>query len=325
MKRTAGIVVATVALVLAALGHTGLPGVADGPGAASASPRTSGASSAARWLAAAQNRDGGFGATRKARSSTMFTTWAALGLAAAGRNPHDVRRGRRPSPVAYLRSRARSIRSTPELERTILVLAAAGSPPTRFRGRNLVRELRRKRSRNGSFRKQVNLTAFGILALRAAKQSRASQRPSTRWLRGSQNSDGGWGIAASARSDTDSTAAAIQALAATGGRRSRAVRRGVSFLRRAQHRSGGYGIYRGDGPNSQSTAWAIQGLRAAGVSPRRVRRSGRSPLRYLAARRARDGHYRYSSSSDQTPVWVTSQVLMALRGKSFPLRRVSRR
>jgi hypothetical protein len=34
-----------------------------------------------------------------------------------------------------------------------------------------------------------------------------------------------------------------------------------------------------------------------------------------------DGSYRYSTRYATTPVWVTAQVLPALAGKPFPLRR----
>ena len=129
--------------------------------------RAGGAGSATHWLERAQNPDGGFGPSSGARSSAAITGWAVLGLESAGRNPLDVRRGGH-SPIGYLRSQAGGLRSTGDLERTILALEGAGVSPRRFGGRDLVAELRRRRSRSGSFEGQVNLTAFGILALRAA-------------------------------------------------------------------------------------------------------------------------------------------------------------
>ena len=132
--------------------------------------RAGGAASARHWLERAQNPDGGFGVSPNAASSPAITGWAALGLESAGRNPLDVRRGGR-SPIDYLRSQAGDLRSTGDLERTILALEGAGVDPRGFGGRDLVAELRRRRSRSGSFEGQVNLTAFGILALRAAGAS----------------------------------------------------------------------------------------------------------------------------------------------------------
>ena len=106
-------------------------------------------------------------AARGQASSQLFTGWSALGLAAAGRNPRDVARGRGPAITTYLR-RAGSIGNTGELERTILVLKASGLSPRRFRGRDLVAELMTRRRADGSWQGNVALTAFGVFALRAA-------------------------------------------------------------------------------------------------------------------------------------------------------------
>ncbi len=281
-----------------------------------------GAGSAVGWMERVQNPDGGFPASPGDGSSVAITGWVALGLEAAGHNPLDVRAGGR-SPIAYLRSELERVNSTGDLERTILALEGAGVSARRFGGRDLVGELRRRRSRSGSFEGQVNLTAFGILALRAAGAPASGQGRSAAWLRGAQNADRGWGFRAGAGSDPDSTGAALQGLAAAAGHGA-ATRRGVSYLRRAQNRGGGFSLAGSGGSNSQSTAWAVQGLIAAGADPGATRKGGRSPLDYLAARQVGDGHYRYSSASDQTPVWVTGQALLAIERKALPLRAVAR-
>jgi energy-coupling factor transport system substrate-specific component len=281
-----------------------------------------GRASARAWLERAQNGDGGFGASPGASSGAAITGWAVLGLESAGRNPLDVRHGG-PSPIGYLRSQAGGLRSTGDLERTTLALEGAGVSPHRFGGRDLVAELRRRRSRGGSFEGEVNLTAFGILALRAAGASASALARSSAWLRDAENSDGGWGFQPRAASDPDSTGAALQGLAAASVR-GRAIRRGASYLRRAQRADGGFALAESGPTNSQSTAWAVQGLIAAGADPAGMRTSGRSPFDYLANRQAGDGHYRYSSSSDQTPVWVTGQALLAVNRKAFPLAVVPR-
>ena len=144
---------------------------------------------------------------------------------------------------------------------------------------------------------------------------------SASWLRSQQNDDGGWGFAAGAASDPDSTGAVLQALAASGKRQG--IRAGTRYLRSVQRPGGGFALASG-AVNSQSTAWAVQGLIAAGVSPATVRKGGGSALSYLAGTQTTDGHYRYSHSSDQTPVWVTGQALAAVSGKAFPLAPVPR-
>jgi energy-coupling factor transport system substrate-specific component len=284
--------------------------------------RAGDAASARHWLERVQNPDGGFGASPDDASSAAITGWAVLGLESAGRSPLDLRHGG-PSPIGYLRSQAAGLRSTGDLERTILALEGAGVNPRRFGGRHLVAELRKRRSGSGSFDGQVNLTAFGILALRAAGAPPSVVARSAAWLREAENGDGGWGFQPQAGSDPDSTGATLQALAAAGGR-GRATVRGASYLRRAQRADGGFALAESGPTNSQSTAWAVQGLIAAGSNPAAVRTNGRTPLDYLAHQQAGDGHYRYSSSSDQTPVWVTGQALLAVNRKAFPLAAVPR-
>ena len=282
-----------------------------------------GGTAAARWLDRAQSRDGGFGAEPHGSASAAMTGWAMLGLEASGRNPLDVRRAGH-SPIDYLRETAGQLRTTGDLERTALALEGAGVSPRGFAGRDLVAELRRRRSASGSLEDQVNLTAFGILALRGAGARPSLLKRSSAWLRRAQNGDGGWGFRRRAASDPDSTGAALQGLAAGGGRGGRAIATGASYLRRAQRPDGGFALAGSRSSNTQSTAWAVQGLVAAGVDPAGVRARRHSPFDFLAKRQAADGHYRYSSTSDQTPIWVTGQALLAVERAPFPLAAVPR-
>jgi energy-coupling factor transport system substrate-specific component len=275
----------------------------------------------AAWLLReAQGEDGGFGFAPGEESSPAMSGWAVLGLEAAGINPRDLDRGDA-TPISYLAGTLGEIRTTGDLERTILVLRGAGLDPRRFHGHDLVARLLARRGGNGSWGGQVNPTAFGILALESAGVTNGNSR-SAAWLRSSQNDDGGWGFAPGTPSDPDSTGAVLQALAAAGKRAG--IRPAVAYLRGAQRPGGGFALSSSGPVNAQSTAWAVQGLVAAGVSPGSVRKGGRSPLDYLSSVQAPDGHYRYSSSSDQTPVWVTGQALMAVNGVAFPLATVPR-
>jgi energy-coupling factor transport system substrate-specific component len=284
------------------------------PGAARAQ-----ASQSSAWLARSQNSDGGFGATLEYPSSPAMTGWVMLGLEASGRNPLDVRSGGK-TPISYLRSEIERLRSPGDLERTILALRGSGLDPRAFAGTDLVAALRRKRDRDGSVEEQVNLTAFFVLAMRAAGAEPGGLGGPLGWLRRVQNGDGGWGFRPQAPSDPDSTGAALQALAAAGagGRSSSA---GVRWLRRAQRPDGGYALATNGVVNAQSTAWAVQGLVAAGSGGGALR----DALDHLARLRAGDGHYRYSRASDQTPVWVTAQALLAVERRPFPLEPVARR
>jgi len=266
------------------------------------------------WLGSVQNSDGGFGPSSGDDSSVVTTSWAILGLAAAGVNAYDLPARGTTTPIAYLRANSDAISSTGDIARTIMALRSAGVDPRRFGDRNLVIELLERRRANGSYEGWPNATAFAVIALRQAGVEGGTGR-STDWLRQRQNDDGGWGATVGAPSDADTTGAVLQAV---GGERT--VRRAVSFLRRAQRPSGGFPLGGSGGTvNTQTTGWAIQGLIAAGLNPARFRRDKRSAAEYLAQLQQTDGHFRYSAASDQTPVWVTASVLVAAAAERFPI------
>jgi energy-coupling factor transport system substrate-specific component len=297
---------------------------------AAAAPRADaagGVRAAVRYIERAQNTDGGFGPAPGQRSSQLISGWAVIGLEAGGRHPLEVRRAGR-TPVDFIRAHARTLSDTGEVERTILVLRGAGLDPRRFAGRDLVQQLLAARHTDGSFAGRVNITAFGVLALRAAGRSARSRAitRAARWLARQRNSDGGYSFARrGGTSDSDDTGAVLQALAAADRRRSRPVRRAVSWLRRAQNSDGGFGQFSRSPSNAQSTAWAAQGLVAARLNPSRFRHGAtRSPLAYLSSLQQSDGSFRYSRTSAQTPVWVTAQVIAALRQKALPIRAIHR-
>ena len=271
------------------------------------------------YLLAAQNSDGGFGGAPGQASSQLFSGWAALGLAAAGEHPQDIRRGGQ-SLIAYLERGVGTLSDPGSLERTILDAGAAGLNPASFGGHDLVRGLERQIAGDGSVSEQTNLTAFAVLALRAAGVTPRARTLS--WLVRQEDHDGGFNYAtAGAVSDVDDTGAALEALAGAPGAAAARVRaRAIDFIRSQQDPDGGFPAGAGEGSNAQSTAWAVQGLVAAGVDPAALRRAGpASPLQYLRSLIAPDGHVRYSRSNDQTPTWVTAEAMLALAAKPLPL------
>jgi prenyltransferase beta subunit len=270
------------------------------------------------YLTAAQHADGGWGATPGGGSAPLYTSWAALALAAQGEDLKTLRRPGGKTVLDYLRPTVKGLRDGGDIERTILVLGAAGVSPRTFGGRDLVRALVARRRRSGSIDGLVNHTAFGILALKAAH---ASLGRSPAWLARQADRDGGFNFASrGGASDSDDTGAAIQALVTAGKRRSRTVKNAVAFLVRTQAADGGFSATKGGPSNAQSTAFAIQGLIAARRDPNTLRHGGRTPLQYLRTLTAPDGSVRYSRSNAQTPVWVTAQAQLAFSGKAFPLR-----
>lgn len=283
--------------------------------AASLSPELS-------YLTSAQNTDGGFGATRGQGSSELYTAWAAMGLAAAGRNPAGVRRDGH-SVLDSLRAQVSTLGGLGDDERTILAARVCGASAYSFAGRDLVAEVLRARDSDNSFDHQVNLTAFAIFALRAVGHSPGFGpiREAAGWIEHQQNYDGGFSFdAGGSASDVDDTAAALQALADAGARNRRILGAAAGYLIRSQNLDGGFPQQYGGQSNAQSTAWAIQGLIAAGYNPGAIRRRGsRSPVGYLESLLAPGGSIRYSRTGAQTPVWVTAQALIALAGRVFPV------
>jgi hypothetical protein len=300
-RSPAPIVASAIALALV----LSLPSVA-----AAATP----AKRAETYLLRAQNKDGGFGAGPKLGSSPLYTGWTGLGLGSAGRNPRDVKRRGGRSAAAYVVRGSASLRDIGEIERTVLFARVAGMDPRNFGGRNLLAEIEKRRRGDGSISGFVSYTTFGILALRASGASAGSA--TVRWLVGSQNGDGGFGVARASSSDSDMTGAALQALATVGRANSRAAKQAASWLRVNQNDDGGFGQFKGRDSNSQSTSYAIQGLVAAGGGSGATASSARA---YLVRLQRSDGSVAYSSSSAQTPVWVTAQALMALNGKPLPI------
>lgn len=275
--------------------------------------RAAGTDEAANWLEAAQSADGGFGSAPSSESSAALTSWAMLGLEAAGRNPFDVTGATAKSPIDYLSGHLDEVSSPGDLARTIVALEGAGADPRSFAGRDLVSALLKRRAENGSYAGWPGTTSFAVIALRAAGADEGLDS-TVSWLNKVQNDDGGWGDVPGQPSNADVTGSVMQALPET-----KAAQAGLSYLRKHQRPNGGFALGAGGGVNAQSTAWAVQGMIAVGADPAKVSDGGNSALDYLAARQAGDGHYRYSESSDQTPVWVTGQVLVAVSGESLPI------
>jgi prenyltransferase beta subunit len=319
------VVLVLVALVLAAGAVLAFGAVLNGS-RQSAPPRALRAGAALApelaYLAGAQNADGGFGAARGQASTELYTAWAAIGLAAAGRNPLALR-SHGHTVLDAIRAEAGSLQGAGDLERTILALHACGvSTHALGPAGDPVRRLLGMRAGDGSFGHLSNLTAFAILALRAAGERAGDTvvRGAARWLARQQDGDGGFGFATRGEgSDVDDTAAVVQALAAAGVR-GRTLARAATYLVRAQNPDGGFPQQSAGASNAQSTAWAIQGLTAAGRNASRLTRDGsRSPLAYLQSLLAPDGSVRYSRTGSQTPVWVTAQALTGLAARPLPI------
>ncbi len=250
------------------------------------------------YLESRQASNGGF-AEPGGSTSPQLTAWAVLGLRAAGASP-------RPATLSYLQSHESDLADATDVELAAMAESALGAHPNR-----LLARIAQLEHRSGAIGPNVNSTIWGIMALRQA--GRHAPRTAVRYILRHQARSGGWSWYAGVQPDSNDTAAAVEALRATGVR-GRPIRRALAYLRRLRNRDGGFELTPGRGSDAQSTGWAIQAFRAAGKSP------PQGSLAYLKRLRRPDGSFRYSRRYVTTPVWVTAQVLPALARKPFPLR-----
>ncbi|MFI0236431.1 prenyltransferase/squalene oxidase repeat-containing protein [Streptomyces sp. NPDC016845] len=138
---------------------------------------------------------------------------------------------------------------------------------------------------DGVWRQSLALVAQDTVGVKPAEKAVA-------WLAGQQCEDGGFaafraepGKACDAKAmlDSNSTAAAVQALAAVGGRDGE-VAKGVDWLKKKQNGDGGWGYNPGGDSDANSTSVVIGALAAAGEKPADVKSgTGKSGLDALAS------------------------------------------
>ena len=242
--------------------------------------------------------------TQSGGSSQLATGWALLGLAAAGTKPG-------PAALAYVKRGLGSLTAIGDVERTVLVVRAAGQDPRKFGGRNLIDDILRHRRSDGSFDGYVSYTSFAIFALRRSGASPKTVTSAARWIERHQNSDGGFNVGGRGASGIDDTASAVQALKLAG--RTAAARRGATFLARQQNAQ-----RRLPADPQRRAERAVDGVRrpglvAAGGHEGAVKK-GQAYIRSLTEP---NGLVRYSRTGRQTPVWVSAQALMALHRRTF--------
>ncbi|MFF7649443.1 prenyltransferase/squalene oxidase repeat-containing protein [Streptomyces sp. NPDC007983] len=182
---------------------------------------------------------------------------------------------------------------------------------------------------DGVWRQSLALLAQDAVGVKPAKSA-------IDWLAGQQCADGGF---AAYRADTgkacdpkkgeftDATSAAMQALAAVGGR-SAAVEKGVGWLKRSQNEDGGWGMNPGGTSDANSTSAAVGALAATGLDPAEVAAaaSGKTPYDALlglqldcSAKAGQRGAFAYTSGKGKPAAndLATVSAALATRGSGF--------
>ena len=185
--------------------------------------------------------------------------------------------------------------------------------PYAFGGRNLVASLRTKIASNGRIGLYQNSTYWGVLALRAANSPVPTA--SLNFIRSAQQSNGGYSWQGGAAPDSNDTAAAVMALRSSSiPCEWNAVTHAYSYMHALQRSDHGYALTasRRRPTASRPPGWCRPAESAACPN------SG--ALSYLFARQLPSGAFNYQPGRTVTPAWVTSQVLPATNGRSYPIR-----
>ncbi len=264
------------------------------PPAGGALPQLAPAKAAAQWLAGQLTPQGYVASTvTPSQPDLSSTVQVSLALAAANTDPAGAR-----AAFGFMATQVDNYVTVDgsdgpgQLALLILDAHALGVDPTDVDGSNLVGRLlateqtsgpdaglfgSQDPTNDGAFRQGLSLAALGAAGV-------AAPGPAVQWLEDQQCPNGGWTSYQSVDNpctgdpadyegpDTNSTALALEGLAAQRALRAPAAASATAFLAAAQDPDGGFGYY----PNAayapgtsdpDSTALVIQGILALGESP----------------------------------------------------------
>ena len=284
-------------------------------------PALAGAPEAVAWLRARQNPDGGFAGDSGSASDSSATIEAIFAGVAGGENPAGWARDGN-TPITFLEGRANSALAKPgDNAKLILAVVAARRNPRAFGGVDLVASLETKLG--GAKAGTIFEQSLAILALKATR--RPIPAPAVDWLASLQLGDGSWswnGDTAPGSGDSNTTALAIQALVAAGGRAA-AVNKALGYLHGIQNKDGGFPYQKpsvqGTDTDANSTAYAIQAIIAAGGNPAGADWTveGNTPLSTLAAHQLKSGAFTWQTAAPADNFLATTQAVPALAGKAI--------
>ena len=173
------------------------------------------ASTGVGYVTAHQRPDGGFAETA-GTSSAELTAWAVLGLRATGGGANQ-------SALSYLVAHEAGLTDLTDVELAAMAETVLGRRPER-----LLARIRAAEKPSGRIGPNVNSTVWGVLALRQAGEK--PPRVAIRYILRAQRRSGGWGWSPGGAPDSNDTAAAVEALRASG-MRGAPIRRGLAYLR----------------------------------------------------------------------------------------------
>lgn len=271
------------------------------------------------WLRMQQQPDGSFPTAFGHPAGITLDVLQALIV--AGVDPATWRGAEKgPDVLSYLVKEAEAYATSPAATgKLVAALTAAGLDVQALNGFDAAAKLASFAEKDGALPEASTLAdqAWAILGLVSLRQPIA-EAAVKRLLEG-QNADGGWGWAKGQPSDADSTALALEALAAAGrNREDPVIKKALAHLKSLQGPTGaieGWGA-----PNPSSTAYVLQALVAVGEDP--LSEAWRTPngqtlLDGLLALQTAEGGF--ASFEGKPDVFSTAQAIPGLLGKPFPL------
>lgn len=284
-----------------------------------------GAPEALDWLKGQQAPDGGFGQP----SGVGATIDAALAITAAGDDLTNWQVGGN-SPIDFLRSNVSQVEGAGVTAKLALALAPAGLDPTDFGGVDLARALEDSYdSATGRFDGESGTVPGQALAIMALESvGRPVEKKAINWLVDAQGEDGSWAWNGdpATQGDTNTTALAIQALAAVNARPD-VVDRALAYLKQVQNDDAGWPYQKpsdyGADTDANSTANVLQALYAVNADLSDWAVDASSPVDALLSLQKENGAFQWQAAVPDDNFLATVQAVPALAGKSFPLASMS--
>ena len=252
------------------------------------------------------------------------TSWSIMAFAAAGINPDTLSKNGL-SPVNYLANNIPDSESSATTwERDILAITAAGKNPYNFNGANYVSNLESYFNNNQLGNTSlVNDDIFGLIALIAAGENSSLDKKEKvlAFILSQQLADGGFSWSVGSTSDTDTTAAAIQALVSAekaginNNNLNGAITKAQNFLKSLQNADGGFPYLGGDNSNTATSAWATMAINALGINGE-VKDKANTFIRNM---QEENGSFKWQTST-LGETFTTSYAIIALSGNKWPIK-----
>ncbi len=276
------------------------------------------------WLRGFQQADGGFTNGFADGSDLGATTEVMLAATAVGQDCSTWLSSAGNSPLDYLAAQVKqgAVKDAAGLSRTVLAAVATGQDPRNFGGKNLVQALLAAQDKTTNrFGDSLYAHAYAMLALHNVGEP--IPQSAIDLLKTQIADDGAWSLFGGPTpglADTNTTALAMQALAAVG--EPNAAHSALAYLQRMQNVDGGFPYQKpsawGTDTDANSTAVVVQALYALGEPMGNWSGSAADPVgALLALWDAASGGYYWQAATPYANIMATAQAVQAAERMSL--------